>query len=374
MSAQVTAPAPAQAQAEHKLAANGNPNAALLTSILDRETEFVPFMGKDPIKLSARLVMKFLCTPTKSGAVCDERMAIRFVMMCKARGLNPWEGDAYIIGYDAKDGPTFSLVTAHQAFLKRAEVHPEYDGMTSGVIVARQGGSVELDGDYFDDGDSLVGGWACVHFKNRKHPMKKRLKLSTFHQGRSRWNADPAGMIVKCAEADALRSAFPNTLGGMFLADEMPDVEPIGKPGREPVPMPRAIGEPIKHVVRDGAGEPVYDPPEELDQETPPTTPVPLSPDNPPAAQPETKPEEDLDALDRQHDSNMADQLRAATIDALHEKVAKAVASGGKGDMQAELNRAKESIGEDAYKELTAMLYPAPPAPAKGRKTATAGA
>jgi hypothetical protein len=33
-------------------------------------------------------------------------------------------------------------------------------------------------------------------------------------------------MIVKCAEADALRSAFPNSLGGMYLEDEIPVTTP----------------------------------------------------------------------------------------------------------------------------------------------------
>ena len=35
-------------------------------------------------------------------------------------------------------------------------------------------------------------------------------------------NDDPAGMIVKCAEADALRSAFPTMLGGCYTEEEMP--------------------------------------------------------------------------------------------------------------------------------------------------------
>jgi phage recombination protein Bet len=204
-----------------------NKDAALLNQMLDREVEYTPFMAKESIKLSARMVLRFLCTPTRSGQVCSERDAMKFIMLCKARGLNPWEGDAYIVGYDGKDGPQFSLITAHQAFLKRAETHPEYDGMDSGVIVKDAAGEVvNREGDLvLDDDQTLVGGWATIHFKNRKHPMKKRLKLSTFSTGRSRWEKDPAGMIVKCAEADALRSAFPNSLGGMYLEGEFPAIE-----------------------------------------------------------------------------------------------------------------------------------------------------
>jgi hypothetical protein len=50
--------------------------------------------------------------------------------------------------------------------------------------------------------------------------MTKRLKLSTFDKGRSLWKTNPEGMIVKCAEADALRSSFPQLIGGMYLREE----------------------------------------------------------------------------------------------------------------------------------------------------------
>ena len=240
-------------------------DAALLNQMLDKEIEYTPFMAKDPIKLSARLVRRFLCKPTKSGKVCDERDAIRFVMLCQARGLNPWEGDAFIVGYDSADGAEFNLITAHQAFLKRAEVHPHYDGMQSGVLVRRKwieevdGRRVErsvveeIEGDYFDEG-ALVGGWARVHRKDLKYPTIRRLKLETFNKGFSRWKADPAGMIVKCAEADALRSAFPNSLGGMYLQGEM---TPDDTPAQDGASEPPAPG---RHSLRNGNGAAPYQP------------------------------------------------------------------------------------------------------------------
>lgn len=70
---------------------------------------------------------------------------------------------------------------SHQAFLKRAEVHKEYDGMASGVIVSNGEEIIEMEGDFFPDGYSLLGAWATVYFKTRSHPMRKRIKLSTFN-------------------------------------------------------------------------------------------------------------------------------------------------------------------------------------------------
>ena len=145
---------------------------------------------------------------------------------CLARRSNPLEGDSFLIGYDGKDGPTFSLITAHQAFLKRAELNPEYDGMESGVIVEQDGKLAELEGDFYSDGQIVKGGWARVHFKNRKIPMYKRVRLARFQKAFGVWQDDPGGMITKCAEADALRSSFPTMLGGLYLREEVAPSEP----------------------------------------------------------------------------------------------------------------------------------------------------
>ena len=112
-------------------------DSAALDKVLDKAIEYIPFLSEQQIQLTPRMVIRFMCKPTKSGKRATLEQALHFCMLCKARGLNPWEGDAFLVGYDTADGPEFSLITAHQAFLKRAEIHPEYDGMKSGVIVKR---------------------------------------------------------------------------------------------------------------------------------------------------------------------------------------------------------------------------------------------
>ena len=208
-----------------------NENQAVV-STKEKPMEFVPFGATDKIKLSIDIVKRLIAVPTKTGRTCSDRDAIKFMMLCQAKGLNPFEGDAYLIGYDSRqaDGsilPIYSQITSHQAFLKRAELHPEYDGMKSGVIVKGEAGAVlELEGDFYLDGQEVIGGWATVFFKNRKTPMTKRVRLARFNKGLGIWKDDPAGMICKCAEADALRSAFPTKIGGLYLREEgaMPQV------------------------------------------------------------------------------------------------------------------------------------------------------
>jgi phage recombination protein Bet len=188
--------------------------------------EIVPFGTTDKIKLSASIVRQMIAVPTRNKKLPDDNQCIKFIMLCAARHLNPFEGDAYMIGYDTQDGAQFSLITAHQVFLKRAEASKEFKGMQSGVIVERgdSTGPYEREGDMVYAEEKLLGGWAKVYRKNLEHPFYRRLKLSTFNTGRSRWEKDPAGMICKCAEADALRTAFPTLLGGLYIDEER---EPI---------------------------------------------------------------------------------------------------------------------------------------------------
>src|SRR5262245_55312457 len=161
--------------------------------------EYVPFGGDDKIKLSISIVQNLVAEPSKSGKLPGERDCIKFMAMCRARKLNPFEGDAFLLGYDGRDGITkWSLITAHQAFLKRAEVNAEYDGMESGVVVESGGKILDIQGDFTSQGDKLLGGWARVFFKNRSHPMYKRVRLSRFVKNYGIWVDDPAGMICKC--------------------------------------------------------------------------------------------------------------------------------------------------------------------------------
>lgn len=198
-------------------------NNKLAAALVERIVEFKAFASDVPVKLSPRMVIDLICIPTKKNARCSEPEAIKFMMMCQARKLNPWEGDAYLQGYDGNDGPVFSLITAHQAFLKRSETSEHFDGMESGVLVMDDKGELsELQGDFYPKKTfTLVGGWAKVHLKHRKVPAYRRLDLATFNKGWGRWKDDPAGMIVKCAEADALRSAFPSILGNLYLEQEL---------------------------------------------------------------------------------------------------------------------------------------------------------
>lgn len=212
----------------------------------EKPMEFVPFGAVDKIRLTLSIVQNIVAVPTKSGKTCSERDGLKFMMLCQAQRLNPFAGDAFLIGYDSQNGPTFSLITAHQAFLKRAETSKDFDGMTSGIILRKDDDSIEeREGDFHlrDEAEQVVGGWAKVFHKSRSHATYRRIRMERFNKGFAQWKDDGAGMIVKCAEADALRSTFPTLLGGLYLKEELEATVATALPNVSAIDLPRAPSE-----------------------------------------------------------------------------------------------------------------------------------
>lgn len=199
----------------------------------------------DEIKMSVPLIRRYIAVPAWDKQKQEEiqpsdEECVKFLMLCNARRLNPFEGDAYMIPfYDTGTGKhKWSLITAHSAFLKRAELHPHYDGMESGVIVQRGNDVLDLPGDFRLDSDKLLGGWSIVHNKNHKHASVKRVKLSTYVKGFGVWTKDPEGMICKVAEAQNVRDSFPTLIGGMYLREEIESDDFSRLINQEPVKRP----------------------------------------------------------------------------------------------------------------------------------------
>jgi phage recombination protein Bet len=76
-----------------------------------------------------------------------------------------------------------------------------------------------------------------IHRKGSNHAFTGVARFADYNAGQGLWSKMPAAMIAKCAEALALRKAFPANLSGVYTTDEMEQAEEVTV---TPVAAPKA--------------------------------------------------------------------------------------------------------------------------------------
>ena len=160
---------------------------------------------------------------------CPMPMVNMFFEMCKSNGLNPLSRHAYIVPRNEKqkDGSykvKYSLQVSIDGFRSIAEKTGQYIGSSEALF------------------DSGLNEFECKT-AGKKHPITASVTVEKIIDGivgkftaTASWdsyavlyNGNPSGlwlkfpflMLAKCAEALALRKAFPSVLGGLYTSDEM---------------------------------------------------------------------------------------------------------------------------------------------------------
>lgn len=210
--ANITAPGAAPRRAVQH---SGAPSQALTTTTGEDIFQFVA--GGEDIVITLDDIKSYLC-PAATDQEC-----VLFGKLCATNKLNPWLKDAYLIKYDKNSAA--AMVTGKNAYMKRAEEHPQFDGLEAGVkVFDPQSGTIEYreGAAYYPKmGEELIGGWAKVYRKDRSRPYYEEVALGEYDKGQSKWKDSPATMIRKVALVHALREAFPSNIQGMYDADEV---------------------------------------------------------------------------------------------------------------------------------------------------------
>ncbi len=165
-------------------------------------------------------VKKLIC-PQAS----DKDVAL-FLATCQRKRLDPiGSKDAYLVGYNSKDGFRATMITSYHVFNRRASANPDYDGIESGVVVLNEKTGQIYDkigaSFYPEAGEKLVGAYARVFLKSKSHPVEERVRFSEFNTNKSNWLSMPGTMIEKVAKSKAWRTAFPEEFSGLYEASEM---------------------------------------------------------------------------------------------------------------------------------------------------------
>lgn len=178
-------------------------------------TKAVSFeVNGEPVKLTGNTVKNYLVRG--NGDVSDQEI-VMFINLCKGQKLNPFLNEAYLIKFGTQPA---QIVVSKEAFMKRAEAHPKYEGFQAGVVVERNGEIVDIEGSIKLKNDVLIGGWCKVYRSDRTVPTVSRVAIEEYDKKQSTWKTMPLTMIRKTAIVNGLREAFPESLGAMYTEDD----------------------------------------------------------------------------------------------------------------------------------------------------------
>lgn len=180
--------------------------------LMEKPVEYMA--NGEPVKLTANMIAQYL---VRGDAQVTQQEIVMFMNLCKFQKLNPFLNEAYLVKFG---GSPAQIITSKEAFMKRAEANEHYAGLEAGIIVEREGQIVNIEGAVKLPSDKLIGGWAKVFRGDRKVPTTVQISFSEFSKGQATWKQMPMNMIRKTAIVNAMREAFPGTLGSLYTQEE----------------------------------------------------------------------------------------------------------------------------------------------------------
>ncbi|WNG55867.1 phage recombination protein Bet [Archangium gephyra] len=162
-----------------------------------------------------------------------------FIEQCKRSGLDPLLKEAFCVARRQNAGnrekpnwvTRYEFQPSEAGMLARAERFPDFKGIQASAVYAEdeiivdQGrGEVLHRFNPAKRKGSLVGAWSRV-VRDGKLPVVVWLDFAGYVQQSPLWAKIPTTMIEKCARVAALRKAYPEAFGGLYVREEMPAEE-----------------------------------------------------------------------------------------------------------------------------------------------------
>lgn len=196
-------------------------------------------------KERSELVRRTICPK----GISEDAFAL-FMEQCKRSGLDPLLKEAFCVPRRAKVGENWVeqhvFQPAEAGMLSRAERFPDFHGVQASAVYAEDDilldmgrGEVKHAFNPAKRKGQLVGAWARA-VRDGKLPIVVWVDFSGYVQQTPLWAKIPTTMIEKCARVAALRKAYPEAFGGLYIAEEMPEptATPEGKAGKKTPPPP----------------------------------------------------------------------------------------------------------------------------------------
>lgn len=228
----------------------------------EKEKGLVVYQGHDgqEIKLSVDIVKRYLVQGHPEFVT--EQEAYFFMGTCRARGLDPFKKDCYLVKYTERD--TAAIVTSIEHFRARAKSQPDCVGWSCGIIVLdKDEEMIERTGAFIWPGDKLVGGWFRAKPKHWEMEVAWKINLAPFIKKTSQgavtrfWSEENQPlMICKVAESQGLRRVWPDEFKNFYVEGEILPSEIDVTPLKEPKALERKPANEKKSSLPEQSSEP----------------------------------------------------------------------------------------------------------------------
>ncbi len=148
-----------------------------------------------------------------------------FLYVCREYNLDPLKKEIYFLKYGGKA----TILTSRDGYLKIANTNPHFDGLESDVVyqgdklMRREDGSLHIEygeAHLLFDKSKLTGAFCSVFRKDRTKATTVFVSIKDyFKRGAPIWEQYVNAMILKVAEAMALKRAF--AISGLVTKEEI---------------------------------------------------------------------------------------------------------------------------------------------------------
>lgn len=169
-----------------------------------------------------------------------------FLAQCKRTGLDPLIKEAFCTprkeNIGSRDNPKWitrhTFVPGHDGMLARADRFDDFRGIRGAAVYSKdvfcikeaETTTVVHEWNPIADRGELIGAWSVALRAGRQYPIEWIL-FEEYRDDRSAlWREKPQTMLVKCARVAALRRAYPNAFGAIYIKEEMTKHEPDEAP------------------------------------------------------------------------------------------------------------------------------------------------